>query len=112
MIIDAVLLNLLPVSGKLQTAVFRKGVACTIVFPIYDADGDLVSGAADLDSEVSKDGGTFTDCTNEASEIATDSGMYKLDLTATEMNADIVAVIVKTSTDGAKTAATVIYTSK
>jgi len=91
--------------------VFKKGTAATIVFPIYDNDGDLVSGAADLDSEVSKDGGTFTDCTNEAAEIATSSGMYKLELTATEMNADIVVVITKTSTADAKTTPTVIYTS-
>jgi len=91
--------------------VFKKGVATTIVFPIYDDDGDLVTGAADLDSEVSKDGGTFADCTNEASEIATSSRMYNLDLTAAEMNADIVAVITKTSTANAKTTPTVIYTT-
>ncbi len=86
-----------------------KGQAYRITFPILDADGDLVSGAADLDSEVSKDGGTFTDCTNEATEIATSSGMYYLDLTADEMNADTVAIIVKTSTSGAKTTPIVLY---
>jgi len=91
--------------------VFKKGTVSTIVFPIYDDDGDLVTGAAGLDSEVSKDGGTFEDCTNEATEIATSSGMYKLDLTADEMNADIVAVITKTTTSNAKTTPTVIYTS-
>jgi hypothetical protein len=87
----------------------RKGVAYRATFPILDADGDLVTGAASLDSEVSKDGGTFTDCTNEATEIATSSGMYYLDLTATEMTADTVAIIVKTSTSGAKTTPIVIY---
>ena len=56
-----------------------------------------------------KDAGTFTDCTNEATEIATASGMYYLDLTSTEMNADCVAVIVKTSTSGAKTVPIVLY---
>jgi len=90
----------------------RKGVAYRVTFPIYDADGDLVSGATGLDSEVSKDGGTFTDATNEATEIATSSGIYYLDLTATEMNADTVAVIVKTSSSGAKTTALVIYPLK
>lgn len=90
---------------------FRKGVACTIAFPIYDSDGDLVVGAAGLDSEVSKDGGTFADCTNEASQIATNSGMYTIALTADEMTADVVAVITKTSTSGAKTAVNVIYTT-
>jgi len=35
--------------------------------------------------------------------------MYYLDLTATEMNADTVAIIVKTSTSGAKTTPIVLY---
>lgn len=87
----------------------QKNVAYRITFPIFDADGDLVTGATGLDSEVSKDGGTFTDCTNEATEIATSSGMYYLDLTSTEMNADTVAVIVKTTSSGAKTTPIVLY---
>ncbi len=87
----------------------EKNAAFTAVFPIYDADGDLVTGATSPDSEVSKDKGTFTDCTNEATELATSSGMYYLDLTATEMNADIVATITKSGTG--KTAANVMYTS-
>jgi hypothetical protein len=80
-----------------------KNVAYRATFEIRDADGDLVTGATGLDSEVSKDAGTFADCTNEATEIATSSGVYYLDLTATEMNADTVAVIVKTTSTGAKT---------
>jgi hypothetical protein len=84
-------------------------VAYRATFPILDADGDLVAGAAGLDSEISKDGGTFADCTNEATQIATDSGVYYLDLTADEMNADTVSVIVKTSTTGAKTTVLVLY---
>lgn len=87
----------------------QKNVAFRVTFPILDADGDLVTGAAGLDSEVSKDGGTFADATSEATEIATSSGVYYLDLTQTEMNADTVAVIVKTSTVGAKTTTIVMY---
>jgi len=90
-------------------AVPIKGQAYRVTFPIYDADGDLVSGAAGLDSEISQDGGAFADCTNEAVEIATSSGIYYLDLTASEMNADTVAVIVKTTTAGAKTTVLVLY---
>jgi len=90
----------------------RKNVAYRITFPILDADGDLVTGATGLDSEVSKDGGTFADCVNEATEIATSSGVYYLDLTSTEMNADTVAVIVKTTSSGAKTTTLVIYPLK
>jgi hypothetical protein len=87
----------------------RKNVAYRITFPILDADGDLVPGATGLDSEISKDAGTFADCTNEATEIATSSGMYYLDLTSTEMNADCVALIIKTSSSGAKTTPIVLY---
>lgn len=84
-----------------------KNTAYRVTFPILDADGDLVAGATGLDSEISKDAGTFTDCTNEATQILTSSGIYYLDLTSTEMNADTVAVIVK-STEG-KTTALVFY---
>jgi len=85
----------------------KKNTAYRVVFPLFDADGDLVTGATSLDSEVSKDQGTFTDCTNEATEIATSSGMYYLDLTSTEMNADCVTIIVKSA--DAKTTPIVLY---
>jgi len=91
------------------TAIPVKNQAYRVTFPILDADGDLVTGATALDSEVSQDAGTFADCTNEATEIATASGMYYLDLTAAEMNADTVAVIVKTTSAGAKTTPIVLY---
>jgi len=88
----------------------KKNTEFLLVFPIYDADGDLVTGATGLDSEVSKDGAGFNDCDNEATEIGA-SGIYKLTLTATEMNADIVALITETTTTGAKTTSTIIYTA-
>lgn len=87
----------------------RKNVAYRVTFPLLDSDGDLVTAAAALDSEVSLDGGVFADATNEATEIATSSGMYFLDLTAAEMNADTVAIVVKTTTVGAKTTPIVLY---
>lgn len=87
----------------------RKNVAYRVTFPIFDNDGDLVTGAADLDSEVSIDGGTFADVTAEATEIATASGIYFLDLTNGEMNGDTIAVNVKTSTANAKTTPIVLY---
>lgn len=89
------------------TAFPVKNQAYRVTFPILDADGDLVTGATSPDSEVSKDGGTFADCTNEATEIATNSGVYYLDLTSTEMNADTVAIIVKSGTG--KTTTIVLY---
>jgi hypothetical protein len=84
-----------------------RGVAYRVTFPMFDSAGDLVSGATGLDSEVSKDGGAFADCTNEATEIITSSGIYYLDLTSTEMAADTVAVIVKAS--DAQTTPLVLY---
>ncbi len=83
----------------------------TVIFPIFDNTGSLVSGAAGLDSEVSKNGDSFTDCTNEATEIGS-SGMYYLTLTSSEMTADLVTVIVKTSTTDAKTTPIVLYPRK
>jgi hypothetical protein len=87
----------------------RKNTAYRLYLPILDADGDLVTGATGLDSDVSIDGGTFADCTNEATEIATSSGMYYLDLTAAELNGDAICIIVKTSSSGAKTTPVVLY---
>lgn len=91
--------------------VFKKNTAKTIVFPIYDNDGDTVVNAASLDSEISKDGGAFTDCSNEAVQIGTTNGIYSLLLTANEMNADVIAVVTKTTTTDAKSAVSIIYTT-
>jgi len=75
-------------------------------FPLLDADGDLVALAA-ADSEISKDAGTASDCTNEATEIATSSGMAYLDLTGTEMTCKCAAVICKGTNH--KTTPVVLY---
>lgn len=74
-----------------------------VSFPIVDNTGALVTGAASLDSEASQDSGTYADCTNEATEKATNSGTYYLDLIATEMDTQETSVIVKTSTTNALT---------
>lgn len=86
-----------------------KNTAFRAYFDLRLNTGALNSGAAGLDSEVSKDGGTMADCTNEATEIATSSGHYYLDLTSTEMNADSVVVQIKSSTTNAVTRTLVIY---
>ena len=80
-----------------------------VVFAILDADGDPVTGAASLDSEVSQDQGTFADCTNEATEIATSSGIYYLDLISTELDTKCSTVRVQTATAGAKTTVLTLY---
>ena len=86
-----------------------RATAYRVYFPLFDADGDLVTAATGLDSERSIDGATFADCTNEATEIATGSGMYYLDLTAAELTSDCTVVIVKTTSSGAKTTPIILY---
>lgn len=80
-----------------------------LTFPILDADGDLVSGATTPDSEGSQDSGTFADLTNEITELATNSGVYFLDLINTETDCKVLAIIVKSATAGAKTTTMVIH---
>lgn len=83
-----------------------------VIFPILDADGDFVTGATAPDSEVSQDCGTFADATNEITEIASASGMYFLDLIATEMDCKSVAITPKTTSVGAKTTPIVLYPTR
>lgn len=87
-----------------------KNQALQITFGLWLTTGLPNTGAAGLDSEVSKDNGAFADCTNEATEIGS-TGTYTLDLTNTEMNADVVAIQVKSSTTDAITHKITIYPS-
>lgn len=63
-------------------------------YTIVDQVASANTNGTGMDTKISKDGGAFADATNEAIEIAPASGIYYIDLTATEMNAD--TVIVKT----------------
>jgi hypothetical protein len=85
------------------------GVAYGLVVPLLDADGDPISPSSP-DSERSLNGDTFADCTNEATEIATSSGIVYLLLTAAEMTADVVAVRIQST--GAKTTVITLYPRK
>lgn len=87
------------------------GLPWTVLFPILDADGDGVTGATGLDSEVSLNCDTPADCTNEATEIGS-SCQYYLSFTATEMTADIVSWVTKTSSSGAKATFGDLYPKK
>lgn len=83
-----------------------KNTAYRVTFPVFDADGDLVSGLVSASPTmlalVSIDGAPFALSTNAVNEILSDaegspsvpSGMYFLDLTAAEMNGDTIALIV------------------
>lgn len=86
------------------------GVPFGFVLPITEADGDMVTSAAGLDSERSLNGDTLADCTNEATEIG--GGLYYLLLTAAETTADVVSGVTKTSTADAKTTSWSLYPRK
>lgn len=89
------------------------GVPYTIVFPLLDADGDPVTGAT-CDSEVSINGDTGADCTNEGTEITftttANKGQYYLTLTAAEMTGDIITVNISSATS--KATVVVLYPRK
>lgn len=107
-ILLAVLVLVLFYSSAVAIELVRqKNVATYIFVPMIDADGDIVTSATGLDSEIDtwNDGAApngFTNCTNEATEIGTD-GVYYLSLSQSEMNADYIYIQIKTSSTGAKT---------
>ena len=77
----------------------RKNAAFRLYFAIRKADGTLGTSWAGADSAVSVAGATFTDCTNEATEIGT-SGVGYIEFTAGEMNGDaVVYKLTVTNTD-------------
>jgi len=86
----------------------KKNATFTWFFFIRDADGDPVAGAAGLDVQFSIDGGVFVAVAG--AEVDEGEGLYSCPITAAEMNGDIISLICKTSTGGAKTAAQVVYT--
>ena len=88
-----------------------KNQALVIVLPAYDGEwsSQYVTAPAGLDSEVSADKGAFADCTNELTEVGS-SGVCTLDLTAGEMNADLIAVKFTSTTTGVNFPLVVIHT--
>jgi hypothetical protein len=79
----------------------RKNAAFRFYFAIRKpSDSTLITTWAGMDSEVSLDGGSFSDCSNEATEIGT-TGCGYIDLTSSEMNADAVVLKVTVTNTGA-----------
>lgn len=70
----------------------KKNTAYRHYFCIRKDDGSLITNWTGADTEISQDGGTMADATNEATEIATTSGCGYIDLTAGEMNYDSIVV--------------------
>lgn len=87
----------------------RKNTAYRYYFAIRKpADSTLITTWTGMDSEVSLDGASFNDCTNEATEIGT-SGCGYIDLTASEMNADAVTLKITVTNTGAVPLVFVLY---
>jgi hypothetical protein len=84
----------------------KKNTAYRLYFEFRKNDGTIITTVTGMDSEVSKDGAAFADCTNEFTEIGT-SGPGYLDLTSTEMNAD--SVIVKATCTNTSALPVTIY---
>jgi len=86
----------------------KKNAQRTLVFVMIDsADTRLVKTGLTVTAQVSKDGASFNSSSNSVAEIA--NGFYALTLTATEMNADAVAV--KLTASGAIQQNLVFYTA-
>ena len=90
--------NVMPVTTAVTNSVnvaasqffIKKNVALSnFTFPMYDVNGALKTGVT-VTVNLSKDGGAFAASTNAVAEIGT-TGWYKISLTATEMNATIIA---------------------
>lgn len=89
-----------------------KNASFFVVFPFYDSSGCLVKGASAPAACVmdAAGSGSMTTSTCTVTELSASAGMYRLRLTATEMNADIVAWKATTTTASARDAAGVMYT--
>lgn len=76
-----------------------KNTAYRMPVSFRKTDGTIITSWAGMDTQVSLDGANYAAATNEATEIQT-SGTGYVDLTAAEMNADMVWVkITVTNTD-------------
>lgn len=80
-----------------------RGVSIPITFYVWDSNGDPKTGdAANITVRISKDGGALAASTNAPTEVdATNApGLYRVVLTATEMDASTIDVIPKSATAG------------
>jgi hypothetical protein len=71
---------------------------------MFSGAGDLVTGES-ITPQRSIDGATFAACANAATEIGT-TGVYKIDLAATDLNGDVITFKF-TSTNAKPTVVTV-----
>ena len=84
-----------------------KGARYTVPIPYLDADGDPTDPTTP-DTEISKDGGAFTDCTEEVSTITGSNGAGYITLTGAEMDASLIFLCAKVASGPKATLATLV----
>jgi len=89
----------------------KKNAAFNSYAVIRDADGDPIADPAGLSAVLSKDGGAQAAAANIPAVVSAGSKIVKLAMTAAEMNANEIAVVVSSTSVGAKDAFQVLYTS-
>lgn len=86
--------TLTAIKGK--TDLLPSGIAKNVALANFEflmvlsSDHISVATGKTITSQISKDGGAFASMTNSASEVG--SGVYKINLTQAEMNADVIVL--------------------
>jgi len=81
---------------KAKTDNLPSGIAKNVALSNFEflmidsTDHVSVKTGLTITAQISKDGGAFTSCTNSVAEIG--SGLYKVNITQAEMNADIITL--------------------
>jgi len=104
-----VTLNMHLVSAKTLIPGLARNVAASDFLFSMVLSSDHISPATGktITGQISKDGDAFATLTNSITEIG--SGLYKVDITQTEMNADVVAL--KFTATGADQRLIIVYTT-
>ena len=78
-------------TDNLPSGIAKNVALSNLMFTmVLSSDGKTAATGKTITAQISKDGGAFAGCTNAASEVG--AGWYKITLTSSEMNADIVAL--------------------
>ena len=78
-------------TDNLPSGIAKNVALSNLMFTmVLSSDGKTPATGKTIAAQISKDGGTFGNCTNAVTEVG--EGWYKINLTQAEMNADIVAL--------------------
>lgn len=88
-----------------------RGVAFDLDFTLYKNDGTIIANPGTITKKVGKDGADYADIAGAVTEVNTTLGLCRVQLSATEMTADRVAVYIKDDTTGCVATTLVIHTT-